>query len=476
MTPQMMMMLLWSQETVFGFEQVTFRGLTFQGYGKKLVTGPVTVKGEEFRIVAYPERRKDRLCAYLEYLGTGDAPAYFSLRLKGRGETLRTYPNNGGALQGGSDSWACGLTFCNRRYSGARGRARDWGACAWPKVNEELSVSGFVRIFEPCDDKLGCGSVIVPIATSPEGRSSLKSQGLREGEEYRMMAVDDGNGFYFDDQKTSLTVRPAYHNRGTGWPRRVQTLDGVEWLPKTNPRTWGPRFLNEGPAALSAWILASVAPLFFVLLLKTFVGVYVIPSESMAPTLRSGDVLVVENFGVKPKVRVGDVVLFKPPPKLAALLDDADKSKTFVKRVAFQQGDRVPTGNPKGDTRGVPGAWLDTNIRKSSYYSYLPPAFCDTIQPDLQRAIAKHLQEEQLEEAAVASSSSSKKLVASSSKKTIPHVVPRDKLFVLGDCAGVSIDSRVWGDLPSSNLVGTPTFRLWPPNRVGPINSLGELI
>jgi signal peptidase I len=43
---------------------------------------------------------------------------------------------------------------------------------------------------------------------------------------------------------------------------------------------------------------------------------------------------------------------------------------------------------------------------------------------------------------------------------------------MLGDCADVSIDSRVWGTLPMENIVGRPVVRLWPISSIGQLPSL----
>ncbi|MBI4085506.1 MAG: signal peptidase I [Candidatus Liptonbacteria bacterium] len=41
--------------------------------------------------------------------------------------------------------------------------------------------------------------------------------------------------------------------------------------------------------------------------------------------------------------------------------------------------------------------------------------------------------------------------------------VPEDSYFVLGDNRAYSYDSRNWGVLPKSDIVGLVQFRLWPP-------------
>ena len=400
-----------------------------------------------FRVVLYTKRREARLCAYLEYLGANEAPAFFALSLVRNGVALETAENNGGALRGGGTEWACGLTFCKSKFSGSKGRAQDWGAAAWPfhedsLVENDLRVRGSVRVFTSRND-VGCGSVVVPIARSDRGKNILENAwGLREGEEYRVMAVNGGEKFYLSSSDwKNLTVRPAFHNRGDDWPLTIGQEKDLEWLPKENVKTWPKRFMNEAltaakgdrrraTAAVLAWCLSALAPLPLVFFAKTFLGVYVIPSESMAPALRPGDVLVVENYGLRSDrhlVQRGDIVLFKAPPAFAAILDtDKLKKSTFVKRVAFLPGDQVQVDDHKIKKKEGP-----------------PLAFCETLAPQLERAIL-------------------------SAKQEKDHVLDAESLFVLGDCSGVSIDSRVWGDLPSSNLVGKPTFRIWPPQRAGP--------
>jgi len=52
---------------------------------------------------------------------------------------------------------------------------------------------------------------------------------------------------------------------------------------------------------------------------------------------------------------------------------------------------------------------------------------------------------------------------------TVTGVVPAGRLFVMGDCSDVSVDSRVWGTLPAADVRGKPLLRVWPPARVGPV-------
>lgn len=49
-------------------------------------------------------------------------------------------------------------------------------------------------------------------------------------------------------------------------------------------------------------------------------------------------------------------------------------------------------------------------------------------------------------------------------------IVPEGKFFVLGDNTWNSSDSRVWGTVNMSEFIGEPFLRVWPTDRIGPMN------
>jgi signal peptidase I len=166
---------------------------------------------------------------------------------------------------------------------------------------------------------------------------------------------------------------------------------------------------------------------------------YRIPSTSMVPTLVKGQRILVNRLATDPGV--GDVVVFHPPagandafgnqcgnpaqgPGHAQPCDRATRqasSQTFVKRVV---------GLP-GDTLSIRQGFVYRNGVKEtgSYIQSCPdPSICTY-------------------------------------SETI--TVPRGHYFMMGDNRGVSDDSRYWGPIPQSWIIGTAFFTYWPPDRIG---------
>lgn len=49
------------------------------------------------------------------------------------------------------------------------------------------------------------------------------------------------------------------------------------------------------------------------------------------------------------------------------------------------------------------------------------------------------------------------------------HRVPTGNVFLIGDHATNSVDSRIFGDIPTRQILSVPFFRVWPPSRWGRI-------
>ncbi|UTI62383.1 signal peptidase I [Paraconexibacter antarcticus] len=166
---------------------------------------------------------------------------------------------------------------------------------------------------------------------------------------------------------------------------------------------------------------------------------YRIPSESMLPTLKVGDRVLVNRLshrlGSAPKV--GQVVVFTPPagaeavPARCGVQDRNGRacpaptprraSTTFVKRVVAVGGDRI-------SIRG--GHVIRNGVRERDAYTLpcRPDDGCD-----FPRAIT----------------------------------IPRGDVFLMGDNRGNSDDSRFWGPIPRAWVIGQASLRYWPLGRLG---------
>ena len=455
----------------------------------------VTADGSEFYVDVYPQGLTcpGRAAVFLRYVpaAPGDeVDATFSLSLVRGGELVATSAGCGGAAAGGSPAWRGAMTFCSAREAvESCGRAADWGAHAWPELAAlrpgepegaaRVVVAGEIAVWatrrgessgalkgalraalgdatRAARGAFRSGEVVVPVAGSDAAERALRDRGLASGGEYRVMELASAGARAFRaraDDDVRLTLRPAVDifadasgaAATVAWPVNVTTRElsaDIAWRNRYDARAFGARAsfdLRQNPlvggsvakavALASFWLASALAPIPLVLFARSFASVYVIPSESMVPALQKNDVLLVDKVGLQraPMPNVGDVVVFNQPPALRALVGDSvSKSSQFVKRVVALPGDAVSF-----EDRSAAGAGA------------LP--LCAEPKPALAKALA------------------------SAAKEREGARVAKDSVFVRGDCDGVSVDSRIWGDLDRKYLVGKPTYRIWPPSRVGPL-------
>lgn len=166
-----------------------------------------------------------------------------------------------------------------------------------------------------------------------------------------------------------------------------------------------------------------VGVILLAILLRTFVvAQYYIPSDSMVPTLKQNDRIFVNKLSYRlHDVHRGDVVVFNRPPAMPS----DPKIKHLIKRVVGLPGDTLETRNGEVYVNG-----------QRLVEPYLPKG---TVSANLiwvkgcTNAVAERF-----------------------------CTVPEGSVFVMGDNRGSSSDSRAFGPIDESLIVGRAFVRVWP--------------
>jgi signal peptidase I len=163
---------------------------------------------------------------------------------------------------------------------------------------------------------------------------------------------------------------------------------------------------------------------------------YQIPSQSMEPTLDVGQRVLVDRLAYRfSDPSVGDIVVFHPPagapdncgePTSAqeACPDptpETNSSINYIKRIVAGPGDTLTIANGHPVVNGVQPK--EPFIRPCG-----GAGVCN---------LPKQI------------------------------TIPPDHYFVMGDNRGDSADSRYWGPIPKSSIIGKAIITYWPPSRVG---------
>jgi len=172
---------------------------------------------------------------------------------------------------------------------------------------------------------------------------------------------------------------------------------------------------SNGARQAIEWGVLIVGALVIALLIKTFLfQAFYIPSASMDPTLKVHDRVLVNKLSYHlHSVHRGDIIVFKAPPE-----ERTAQIKDLVKRVI---------GLP-GDTIEARDGHVYINDRLLSE-PYLPKG---TITDDLPR-----------------------------------ETVPANSYFMMGDNRTESSDSRVFGTIKRSTIIGRAFVRMWPITHLG---------
>ena len=167
------------------------------------------------------------------------------------------------------------------------------------------------------------------------------------------------------------------------------------------------------------WIGIILVALSAAFLIRAYVfQTFYIPSVSMVPTLQVGDRIIVSKLSTTfGDINRGDVIVFKHPPR-EQCGGDTGPNSDLVKRVIGLPGDELTSRNNRIYVNGK---------KLVEHWEHAP---------DLGSEIG--------------------------------YVkVPKGEYFMMGDNRPSSCDSRMWGTLPESLVVGKVVLRIWPLSQFG---------
>jgi signal peptidase I len=191
-------------------------------------------------------------------------------------------------------------------------------------------------------------------------------------------------------------------------------------------------FVTEWAVTIAIYLFAST----------TLVQAYVIPTASMENTVRIGDHMLVDRVTFADPGSVGHHVLpYRAPQRgdIVVFLYPEDVRQTYIKRVIGLPGDRI-----RLDKKQV----IRNGRRLIEPYTQHIPTYPDPYRDDFPVSAGP--------------------ATTPRGRDMFEHhvfngevIVPPDTLFVLGDNRENSEDSRYWGFVPRSYVVGKPLLVYW---------------
>jgi signal peptidase I len=174
----------------------------------------------------------------------------------------------------------------------------------------------------------------------------------------------------------------------------------------------------SGRRALTGWAASLALALLLAFVIRTFVfQAFSIPTTSMVPTLDVYDrILVQKLFFSWHQLREGDIVVFTHPPRDHC---PGPSKSDLVKRVIALPGQTIYSADGN--------IYIDGH-RLNEHY--LPKD--DPLGPAIPNASAQD-----------------------------PYRVPAGEFYVLGDNRAISCDSRYWGPIKGSSIIGKVVLLLW---------------
>ena len=165
---------------------------------------------------------------------------------------------------------------------------------------------------------------------------------------------------------------------------------------------------------------------FFLIVYLFFMQPHQVNGRSMFPTFKSGDYVLTDKVSYKTgDPERGDVIVFHAPPEAGC---PTGTGCDFIKRILATPGERVAVKNGHIFING-----------EKLQESYIPSEF-ETI-------AGKFI-----------------------NGRTV--TMGPDEYFAVGDNRSHSSDSRVWGPVDRSEIIGKAFFRYWPMEQIGSIKDV----
>jgi signal peptidase I len=192
--------------------------------------------------------------------------------------------------------------------------------------------------------------------------------------------------------------------------------------PRSRPRKT--KGLQSQLRTIIEWVAVAVGALAVALLIKAFLlQAFYIPSPSMDPTLRVDDRVLVNKLSYRiGDVQRGDIIVFRKPEGEQGDIDD------FIKRVIALPGETISFVD--GDV------FIGGLALSESYVNGAP-------------------------------STTSQLIPGCDNSATDSCLVPDNMVFVMGDNRLGSRDSRRFGPIEESSIIGRAFLKVWPLGDIG---------
>jgi len=206
---------------------------------------------------------------------------------------------------------------------------------------------------------------------------------------------------------------------------------------------------NRGLRSVIELFAIVAAALFFAMAIQAYaVKPYVIPSGSMLPTLAVGQRLLVNRvshrLGADPQI--GDITVFLPPK--GAEIDGGNQCG------APSQGPSTPGGRARHSSCATP----QPGHGSKAFIKRVVGLPGDRIAVRDGHVVRNGRQADEPFIAAC----------GGGPECTLDEItIPAGEYFLMGDNRGDSDDSRYWGPVPRSQIIGEAIVTYWPPNRIG---------